>query len=42
MLIMGKEFGEAIKAILINVFKEDQQDGPVSKAFQKADIYSID
>ena len=39
---MGKEFGEAIKAILINVFKEDQLDGPMSKAFQKADLYSID
>ena len=39
---MGEEFGEAVKAILVNLFGEDQHNGPVAKAFQKAELYTID
>ena len=39
---MVNEFDPAIKAILANIFNDNDQSGPVALAFMNADICGID
>ena len=39
---MVKEFSDAMKHVLNNIFDDEDQDGPVAKALKDADVYDVD